>query len=44
MTNAFEYGDEMLQQATSPVGIDPAEKPQESPQVGSNQPYLNLAT
>jgi TBC1 domain family member 8/9 len=39
MTNAFEYGDEMLQQTTSMT-----EKPQEASQIGTNQPYLNLAT
>ena len=39
MTNAFEYGDEMLQQSASAT-----KTPQETPQIGTNQPYLNLAT
>lgn len=39
MTNAFEYGDEMLQQSTIRT-----EKPPEASQIGTNQPYLNLAT
>ncbi|GJJ11457.1 hypothetical protein Clacol_005690 [Clathrus columnatus] len=42
MTHTFEYGDEMIQQPTHPLNasgtpIDPA-------QIGTNQPYLNLAT
>lgn len=39
MTNAFEYGDEMLQHS-----LNATEEPHESPQIGTNQPYLNLAT
>ncbi|KAF8579906.1 TBC-domain-containing protein [Ramaria rubella] len=39
MTNAFEYGDEMLQQA-----MQISNNAEKSPQIGTNQPYLNLAT
>lgn len=39
MTNAFEYGDALLPEVEGKEG-----EPPESPQIGSNQPYLNLAT
>lgn len=39
MTNAFEYGDALLPQKEGADGEAP-----ESPQIESNQPYLNLAT
>ncbi|KAF8517918.1 rab-GTPase-TBC domain-containing protein [Hysterangium stoloniferum] len=42
MTNAFEYGDEMLQQASHPLRT--AEDISSASEVGTNQPYLNLAT
>lgn len=37
MTNAFEYGDALVPRADG-------EKEDSIPQVGNNQPYLNLAT
>jgi len=40
MSNAFEYGDALLPETTSGESPD-SEAP---PQIGSNQPYLNLAT
>ncbi|KAF9449409.1 TBC-domain-containing protein [Macrolepiota fuliginosa MF-IS2] len=41
MTNAFEYGDALLPR---PEPKDEEEIPQSPPPIGSNQPYLNLAT
>ena len=38
MSNAFEYGDALLPR---PEGEDPEVQ---SPQIESNQPYMNLAT
>ena len=45
MANAFEYGDALLPQPTpdSPENTSNTDVPT-SPQIGSNQPYLNLAT
>jgi hypothetical protein len=46
MANAFEYGDALLPQPPpdSPeISTSNADEPT-SPQIGSNQPYLNLAT
>lgn len=39
MTNAFEYGDALLPHEEGEKGAEP-----KSPPIGSNQPYLNLAT
>jgi hypothetical protein len=42
MTNAFEYGDEMLEKANHPLRI--TENSPSVSEVSTNQPYLNLAT
>lgn len=42
MTHAFEYGDEMIQQPTHPLNM--SETPIDPAEIGTNQPYLNLAT
>lgn len=39
MSNAFEYGDALLPRSE---GSDEEDSP--PPQIGSNQPYINLAT
>lgn len=46
MSNAFEYGDALLPQFEPPASEAPAQAGSESGSqpVGSNQPYLNLAT
>lgn len=41
MTNAFEYGDSLLQESNVKQGEEALNSP--SP-IESNQPYLNLAT
>jgi len=41
MSNAFEYGDALMPEAASGESPDSDGTP---PQIGSNQPYLNLAT
>lgn len=41
MSNAFEYGDALLPETTSGGSPD---SDSTQPQIGSNQPYLNLAT
>ena len=41
MSNAFEYGDALLPEATSGGSPGSDDAP---PQIESNQPYLNLAT
>lgn len=43
MANAFEYGDALLPQPPLDNNTSNADDPT-SPQIGSNQPYLNLAT
>lgn len=42
MTNAFEYGDALLPEPETKVAETEGDTP--SPKIGSNQPYLNLAT
>lgn len=44
MTNAFEYGDEMLQQVTHPLAANSPGGVKDPSELGTNQPYLNLAT
>lgn len=41
MSNAFEYGDALLPETATGESPDSEDAP---PQIGSNQPYLNLAT
>lgn len=42
MTNAFEYGDALLPESETEKAHDGESPP--TPQIESNQPYLNLAT
>ncbi|KIJ55489.1 hypothetical protein M422DRAFT_24063 [Sphaerobolus stellatus SS14] len=44
MTNAFEYGDEMLQQPNHPLVANLPEGMKDPVEIGAHQPYLNLAT